>query len=69
MPSPRTAKRHSRWHPCPRRALIGDNADRIKFTEAFIKLNAAEGLILVDWRQQLALESVSSDGLIQFWRP
>jgi hypothetical protein len=50
-------------------ALVGDNPDHHTLIDAFIKLNAAEGLLLVDWRQQTALVSVRSDGKIEAWRP
>jgi hypothetical protein len=38
-------------------------------TEAFARLNAAEGLILVDWRQQFVLTGVEADGNIRVWQP
>jgi hypothetical protein len=50
-------------------ALIGDNPVHHKLTEAFLNLNAAEGLVLVDWRQQMILGSVGPDGNIRVWRP
>jgi hypothetical protein len=50
-------------------ALIGDNPNHHKLVEALLKLNAAEGLVLVDWRQQMVLESVRPDGNIGVWRP
>jgi len=45
-------------------ALIGDNPDHHKLVEGFVKLNTTEGLVLVDWRQQMVLESVGSNGKI-----
>ena len=50
-------------------ALVGPNPGDTKLVEAFQKLNAKEGLILVDWRQQLVLVSIASDGKIDAWRP
>jgi len=50
-------------------ALIDDNPDHHKLTDAFVKLNAAEGLVLVDWRQQMVLESVGLNRNIGVWRP
>jgi hypothetical protein len=50
-------------------ALLGHDPDHHKLIEAFIKLNAAEGLVLVDWRQQFVLESADADGNIKVWRP
>jgi hypothetical protein len=50
-------------------ALVDDNPDHHRLIEAFVKLNAAEGLVLVDWRQQTTLVSVRSDGKIEAWRP
>jgi hypothetical protein len=50
-------------------ALIGDNPNHQKLTEALITLNAAEGLVLVGWRQQMVLESVPPDGNIRVSRP
>jgi hypothetical protein len=50
-------------------ALVGQNPDDRRLVEAFQRLNAKEGLILVDWRQQLVLVSVALDGKIDLWRP
>jgi hypothetical protein len=50
-------------------ALAGDNPDHDRLVEAFIKLNATEGLLLVDWRQQMALEAIAANGNIEVWRP
>jgi hypothetical protein len=50
-------------------AVVGDDADHHKLIEAFVKLNAAEGLVLVDWRQQMILESAGLHGKIEVWRP
>jgi hypothetical protein len=35
-------------------ALLGDNPDDHRLVEAFARLNAAEELVLVDWRQQFS---------------
>jgi len=50
-------------------ALLGDSSDHTKLAESFIKLNAAHGLVLVDWRAQMVLTSVTSDGFVDVWRP
>lgn len=50
-------------------ALLGDDPDQRKLIEAFIKLNAAAGLILVDWVQQFVLEAADSDENLKMWRP
>ncbi len=50
-------------------ALLGDNPDHHKLAEAFVKLHAAERLVLVDWCQQIVLQSVGGDGVIKVWRP
>lgn len=50
-------------------AKLGPDPDEQKLTDAFMKLNANNDLILVDWRQQLALVSTTSDDKIEVWRP
>jgi hypothetical protein len=50
-------------------AIVGRNPDDRKLTEAFIKLNSSDRLVLVDWRSQLVLVSVSATGQIEVWRP
>jgi hypothetical protein len=50
-------------------AAVGQNPDDRKLVGAFAKLSAGEGLMLVDWRQQLLLTSVGTDGKIDAWRP
>lgn len=50
-------------------ANVGEHPDDLKLTKAFMKLNANKGLILVDWRTQLVLESVDKSGKIKVWRP
>jgi hypothetical protein len=50
-------------------ADLGPNPDDEKLVEAFKKLNASDGLVLVDWRQRMLLVSVAPDGDIDVWRP
>jgi hypothetical protein len=50
-------------------AIVGRNPDNFKLVQAFMKLNASAGLILVDWRAQQVLVSVAPSGSIQAWRP
>lgn len=44
-------------------------ADDMLLADTFTNLNKKYGLILVDWRQQFVLVSVSSDGKFEMWRP
>lgn len=50
-------------------AKLGSNPDDQRLTDAFMKLNASDGLVLVDWRQQMALVATTTDGKIGAWRP
>jgi hypothetical protein len=50
-------------------ALVGRDPDDGRLVKAFRRLNAKEGLILVDWRQQLVLISIAPSGQINTWRP
>ncbi len=50
-------------------ASLGSDPDHQGLTEAFAKLNTSDGLVLVDWRQQMLLVSVADDGRIGIWRP
>lgn len=50
-------------------ADVGQNGDHETLARAFMKLNAAHGLIAVDWRSHMILTGVSSDGDIQVWSP
>jgi hypothetical protein len=50
-------------------AIVGRNPDDFKLVQAFMKLNASAGLMLVDWRAQQALISVTASGKIEAWRP
>lgn len=45
------------------------NGDDMQLSQAFATLHSAEGLVLIDWRGQLALCGVSSDGSFALWRP
>ena len=53
----------------PLGAHVGTNPDDRRLTEAFIKLNKGNGLILVDWRSQLLLHGVDTTRHIEVWRP
>lgn len=46
-----------------------NNADDQLLSRAFMTLNQAHGFLLVDWRSQMLLESVSDDRQIILWRP
>jgi hypothetical protein len=50
-------------------AYLGDSADDTKLTAAFMKLNASNGIFLVDWRRQMILLSVTAAGQIDIWKP
>lgn len=50
-------------------ASLGQNPDDQKLTEAFTKLNASDGFVFVDWRQQMLLVTTTSNGQITVWRP
>jgi hypothetical protein len=51
-------------------ALIGDDdSGHAKLREAFVKLHAAAGLVLVDWRGQFVLQSADANGQLDVWRP
>ena len=50
-------------------AILGENADNLKLSEAFMKLNSSEGLVLVDWVGQKILVSVNPSGTIGIWEP
>ena len=50
-------------------AIVGKSPDDSKLTQAFAKLSTSNGLLLVDWRAQLVLMSVSPSGQIEVWRP
>lgn len=44
-------------------------ADDRLLTQAFIRLSTQHSLILVDWRQQMVLVSVTPNGQIEVWQP
>jgi hypothetical protein len=50
-------------------ASVGNNPDDFKLTQAFTKLSSSNGLVLVDWRAQMLLMSVSESGQIDVWKP
>lgn len=50
-------------------ASLGPDPDDRKLTEAFTKLSASDGLVLVDWRQQMLLLATDDNGKIAVWRP
>jgi len=50
-------------------ALVGENPDHQILVKAFVTLNAQEGLVLADWRQQLMLISAAPSGDLDMWRP
>jgi len=50
-------------------ALIRADPDDQALVTAFARLNAALGLVLVDWRSQLILVDTSPEGEVQVWRP
>lgn len=45
------------------------NADDQLLTNAFLTLNRRHGLVLVDWRAQLVVMSVETNGQVAIWRP
>jgi len=50
-------------------ALVEQGGDDQRLTEVFSRLHAQHQLVLIDWRKQLILSSVGSDGRISVWRP
>ncbi len=50
-------------------ANVGKNPDDSRLTDAFMKLNASDGLLLVDWRAQLLVIETSSASNVEIWRP
>lgn len=50
-------------------ATLGHMADSSKLTDAFAKLHADFGLMLIDWCAQVALVSVNANGQIDVLRP
>lgn len=49
-------------------AHLGNDADQLVLTKAFMKLNAEQQLILVDWIGQIVLTG-TKDGEVEAWRP
>lgn len=50
-------------------ASVGPDPDDQSLVEAFAKLNVVQGLVLVDWKSQFILVSMSQDGKVQAWQP
>jgi hypothetical protein len=50
-------------------AYMCSGADDSKLTQAFVKLNKSDGLLLVDWVSQIVLIGTSGDDNIQVWQP
>ena len=50
-------------------ALVSQGGDDSQLTSAFIKLSKTHKLLVVDWRAQQILTSVSSEGKINVWYP
>jgi len=50
-------------------ASVGKNPDDSRLTDAFLKLNASNGLFVVDWRAQLLIIGASIDSQVEIWRP
>jgi len=50
-------------------ADVGKNPDDFRLTDAFMRLNASDSLLLVDWRAQLLIIKASSDSEVETWRP
>jgi hypothetical protein len=50
-------------------AILDSGADDLVLTKAFAQLSATYGLVLVDWRRQMVLVGVQTNGDIDIWRP
>jgi len=50
-------------------ARVEEGAEDDALTNAFVKLNAKQHLILVDWRAHLLLSGIAKDGSFISWRP
>ena len=50
-------------------ANVGENPDDSRLTNAFMKLNASAGLLLVDWRSQLLVIDTNNASNVKIWRP
>lgn len=50
-------------------ANVGKNPNDSRLIDAFMKLNASDGLLLVDWCAQLLITEASSASEVDVWRP
>lgn len=50
-------------------ANVGKNPDDSRLTDTFLKLNASDGLLIVDWRAQLLVIETNSASEVEVWRP
>lgn len=50
-------------------AFLGGDAEHSSLGTAFGKLAAIESLILVDWRAQMVVTAIDSQGMLQVWQP
>lgn len=50
-------------------ANVGKDPDDTRLTDAFVKLNKSDGLLLVDWQAQLLVVEASSASNVEVWRP
>lgn len=50
-------------------ATVAHGGDDTQLTRAYMTLSEKYGLLLVDWRAQLLLQSVGEKGDISVWRP
>jgi len=50
-------------------ASVGENGDHKALTQAFAKLNASDGLLIVDWCQQMMLKGTGPGVKLDAWRP
>jgi len=50
-------------------ASVARGGDDTQLTRAYMTLFKKYGLLLVDWRAQLLLQSVNERGEINVWRP
>jgi hypothetical protein len=50
-------------------ALVGEQPNSTRLTDAFAALSRSDGLVLVDWRRQLMLLEADVDGRIRMWQP
>jgi hypothetical protein len=50
-------------------ADVGQNPETSRLADAFVSLNRAYGLVLVDWKSQTVLLSKNKSGKIEIWKP